>query len=158
MSAAAARFAVIRSSPNEVRSVVLAATLGATFVAAISSKDRHFFGQFFYAWAPHAALYLLLFALRARPATITGASLAATVHLAVFWLWANTLPATGNGLIWLGYFFALPGGLCAAVLAKLLIDMKRPLLQASLLSFGTTLAGFALNQGLVCTTLLHCNG
>lgn len=141
---------------TEARIAYGAVTLGAASAAAISGWNAYFLANFLLMWGPQAALCVLLLALRARPTMIAGTSLATTAHLALFCLWVTTLPTREGAMAWLGYVFALPGGGCAALLMATRIDKKHSGFRTLLLSFGITLAGFALNQGLVCATLLHC--
>lgn len=144
---------------TEARIAYAAVALGAESAAAISGWNAYFLANFLFMWGSQAALCLLLLALRARPAVIAviaGTSLATTVHLALFCLWVTTLPTREGAMAWLGYVFALPGGGCAALLMATRIDKKHAGSRTLLLSLGITLAGLALNQGLVCATLLHC--
>lgn len=142
------------ASVTEARIAYGVVALGAAFAAAVSGWNAYFLGNFLFLWGPLAALCVLLLALRARPAMIAGASLATTGHLALFCLWASTLPAREGAMAWIGYVFALPGGGCAALLAAARVDQKRSCLQAVLLSFGITLAGLVLSEALVWAALL----
>jgi hypothetical protein len=142
---------------TEIRMALAVVSVGALIIATNCGWNSYSLGLFCMIWGPHALLLVILFALSARPASIAGASLAASTHFVAFLGWASANEASNtNGLAWLGYFCAIPGGAICATIAAFSVSRGRTILSTTSLVFGVTLFGFLLNQGAVCMTVLHC--
>ena len=65
-----------------------------------------------------------------------------------------------NGLVWLGYFFTIPGLLIGAITACYITLRKIPSNPSPFIFFAIALfltaLGFALNQLLLCNTVMYC--
>ncbi len=73
------------------------------------------------------------------------------------WVFTRTHP---DSMAWLGYVFSLPGAVVGAVLVALLLQRQPNLgsIAASLLAAASVAAGIAINQAVVCSTVMYCGG
>jgi hypothetical protein len=95
---------------------------------------------------------------KAQRAVFAGAAIAMALYLSLFSLWYfKGGAADSTAMAWLGYFFSFPGALIGAVLA---IFTKSPTSRsiAVLIAFGWVALGIAVNQTIVCSTVMYCLG
>lgn len=143
---------------TEFVAAAIAIAFGVAAVVAMTSRDEYFFGQFVYAWGPQGVILLMVLLFGPRGAAIAGVSIALSLYLVGFWLWERTV-GNASGLAWLGYFLSLPGGAIGAVGCA--IYFRRRAVRAGGMCVGlicvlATAAGIAVNQVLVCSSVLYC--
>ncbi|WP_397532655.1 hypothetical protein [Roseateles sp.] len=128
---------------------------GAGVAAAIAPKGDFFMPNFLTFWGSQLVVLACLAVCRPRAEVVAGVSVALTIYLAAFNYW-NMSRAHPESMAWLGYFFSLPGAVIGAVAARYLSPgFSRPLL-VGLVSSAMVLGGIAINQALVCSSLMYC--
>lgn len=148
----------IERHTTELFAAALSVALGIGLVAALASKDQFFFGQFAYVWGPQGAIILLSLLFGPRTASVIGTSIALSLYLVAFVLWERSI-SNENGLAWLGYFFSFPGAAIGAIIAAIYIERHSTassVIRLSLIAFAFTCIGLAINQMLVCSTVMYC--
>ena len=134
---------------------LLCLVFGAGVAAAIAPKDEFFMPNFLTFWGSQLFVLACLAVCRPRAEVVAGASVALAIYLAAFDHW-NMSRAHPESMAWMGYFSSLPGAVIGAVGARFRLQgFSRPLL-IGLGSFAMVLAGFAINQALICSTLMYC--
>lgn len=104
----------------------------------------------FFFWLPQLVLVTgLVLVFRARPATAAGAALALSCYLMAYIAWQRHIEDL-SGLVWLGYFFSLPGGVVGALAARGVDRRVATPGSAVILSLVLTLLGIAVNQAGLC--------
>jgi hypothetical protein len=130
---------------------------GVVIAAVLASGGSFFVSNFLWYWVPQACVLILLWLLKARPATFAGVAIALALYLGAFgwWLFSRGHP---ESLAWLGYLFSLPGAAIAAVSVALWLRGRRgwgALLVGSFAA-GAVLVGIIVNQAIVCSTVMYC--
>jgi hypothetical protein len=132
-------------------------TAGLIVAAVLAPKNRFFLANFAWYWLPHAAVLGLLVLLKVRPAVVAGCALVLAAFLAGYGAWIFTRPQP-EPLAWLGYLFSIPGAAIGA-LAAAVASKYRPALTALAaggIGLALTSIGLAINQGVVCSTVMYC--
>lgn len=143
----------------ELLQTALSIALGIAIAVVLSPKDPSFFKNVLFYWGPHACV-LVSFGLCHPPRlALAGVASALAAYLAAFgaWLFSRQHP---ESMAWVGYVFSFPGALIGAFLTKAWIA-RRQVTRPSLIAFITAsgvLFGLAINQGIVCTTVMYCGG
>jgi hypothetical protein len=129
-----------------VYSIVLALTL---------PLGKYFLINFLYIWVPQGLIFIMLFLIRVRFAVIAGVAIAVTLSLIGYFMWAVH---DREGLIWIGYYFILPGVLIAVGLNGFVIKSKSSLLYGKVIIFSTLIAiiGMGIIQFVLCMTVMDC--
>lgn len=119
--------------------------------------DDYFLGNFLYLWIPQAIVLGVVLMFGSRPAVVSGAALVLALYLALYGTWVF-LRQNPDGLIWLGYWFSLPGAGIGAVIGALYVRQRRfeRAAVAGAVAAASTLVGLSLNQALLCSTLMSC--
>ncbi len=132
--------------------------IGVAVAIYLSPKDSYFFENFIFYWLPQAIVIAILFIARYKVPIICGAALILSTYLVCFYLWIFSKPHP-ESMAWLGYVFSFPGAvigaLSSAPIAKRFEIKHSVLLGATALVF--TFIGLALNQALVCETVMYCS-
>ncbi|MBB1059807.1 hypothetical protein [Marilutibacter spongiae] len=93
----------------------------------------------------------------ARGAAFFGSACVLAAFLGGYMAWSASTPHP-DGLLWLGYFFSLPGAaigtLAAGLIAKKRAATTWP--RIALIASAGCLAGLIVNQGGLCATVMHC--
>jgi ABC-type Fe3+ transport system permease subunit len=145
--------------PIEHLAAIASVAVGAAVSGFIAPKDSWFLPNLLFYWVPQLFV-LAFFCLKPpRPAVFTGIALALSIYLALFaaWLLSRQRP---ESMAWLGYLFSLPGAVIGALVAIAWLDRKNELRAVNIGAVvGTaTLLGIAVNQAVVCSTVLYCMG
>lgn len=135
----------------------LSIALGILIAVVLSPKDSSFFPNVLFYWGPHACVLVLFGLCRPPRLAIAGVAFALAVYLAAFgvWLFFRQHP---ESMAWLGYLFSLFGALVGALCARAWVarrPMARPLV-VSIVTASAALLGIAINQGVVCATVMYC--
>ncbi|MEX6504711.1 hypothetical protein [Pseudomonas zhanjiangensis] len=146
----------MRYSIDEKPAAILCVLLGVLVAATIAPAGSYFFGNFIYFWLPQVGVFLLPVIVSSRPAVISGAALVSALYLAAFYSW-NYLNGP-DSMAWLGYLFSLPGAAIGAVIGALHIKNKLKSQAAYVVTAiaASTFMGLAINQMLVCSTVMYC--
>lgn len=149
----------ISISTAERKAVAICVGLGAATSAALAPKDSYFLPNFLFFWGPQILILALALFFRPRAAVIAGIAFSLAGYLTLFGLWAFWKPGA-DGMVWVGYLFSLPGAALGVLAASVLPAGRSGLtaLAAGIISSLIVAAGVAINQVLVCTTLMHCVG
>ncbi len=133
--------------------------LSGVFVAIyISPKNSFFWGNFKIFWFPQAVVLMILFFTRYKTPIICGAALLLSIYLAIFNFWISSSP-NPESMAWLGYSFSFPGAAIGALISAPIVNkfgIKNSFILGSI-GFLLTLIGLALNQSLICTTVMLCS-
>lgn len=140
--------------------VAAVSVLPGLFVAiALAAGSTYFVANAAFYWGSQIAVLAISFLLKPRPITIAGAAIALAVYLAAFggWLFTRT---HAEALAWFGYVLSLPGALFGIWAACTLLRHRSGLglFAAAILSFGVVSACLAVNQAVVCSTVIYCGG
>ena len=130
--------------------MVWAAVFAGTVLAGVIWHNNHW-KNFVYLWSvPQVVTLAVMLFIGARPAALAGAALAHASYLGLFDWYARTYYAT-DGLIWLRYFFSLPGGFVGSmIVTRLLCHRGEWSSTATALAAAAVVsAGFAINHGCV---------
>jgi len=147
-----------RTSIYETVFTIFCISIGVAVATYLSPKDSYFFGNFTFYWLPQAIVLAILFIARYKLPIICGTALILSAYLACFHLWLFSKPHP-ESMAWLGYIFSFPGAAIGALIAAPIakhFEIKRSfLLGATALLI--TFVGLALNQALICTTVMYCS-
>lgn len=123
---------------------------------ALSPWNDYFLGNALYYAVPSLVIVGLGWRLSRSGALALGCALALALYLGLYKAWVLWLPP--DGLVWLGYFFSLPGAALGAVVAALLARRQGARGVFRLIALGAiaTSVGAAVNQVALCSTLMHC--
>jgi len=139
--------------------VALVAAMGAVASTALFLTAPTYLSDFsnfaFYVFCSSISACVLWLA-KARPATTAGALVAGSLCVILFQY--AIAGSSREGLVWLGYLFALPGTLAGVLLLTLnrnRID-KSPLIIAGLFGFSAIAVGFLAALGGLCMTMMQC--
>lgn len=122
--------------------------------AALMFGDRLYLGLWYYA-SVFGAVLLLSALLRPPPLFTLGATVALLATVAGYWAVALSR-TTVDGLLGLGHLCSLPGAALGLIVGWLVVRKGRSQLAALGVGFGLVLAGFCVNQLIVCNTLMAC--
>jgi hypothetical protein len=122
----------------------------------ILSDPPTFFVNFLWLYLPTAVITFATHLICQRSSAVFGVSLILSVFLALYALFAFSKP--GDGLVWLGYWFSLPGTGCGAVLGAICIrkNWVTHKIYAPLLIASATLVGLTLNYYYLCLNFVSC--
>ena len=134
-------------------------SLGGIVSALLASKGSHFLANFAFYWLPQLGVLAFVCLCKPRLAVIAGVATVLAVYLAAFGTWAFTRNSP-ESMAWLGYLFSLPGALLAAVGAAIMLRARLHIhpLAAGAMAAGVVFAGIAINQTVVCSTVIYCLG
>lgn len=146
----------------ERRAHILSLLGGLVLIAGTSAylapHDRHFFPNFAWYWLPAVVVLVAVTALGLASPVAAGGGIALALFLAAFHSWAASL-GKGGDMAWLGYLFAMPGAFIGLLVAGWLVKRERSgVVPALFIGLAVTVAGLALNMGVVCSTVMHCYG
>lgn len=146
-----------RTSTQEIIFTLCCILIGVVAAATIAPKNSYFFSNFMFYWLPQAALLAILLITRCRLPIICGVALILSGYLVCFNLWASSRPHL-DSMTWLGYIFSFPGAAIGAFISIPIIKHFKIYSSPTLgcVAFLVTLAGIALNQAFICTTLMYC--
>lgn len=143
----------------ERKLAVACVTLGGCISAVLAPKDSFFFPNFLFFWGSQVLILAFVLLFRPRAAVVAGIAFSLALYLGLFgaWLFTRTHP---ESMAWLGYVFSLPGAVVGAVLVALLLQRQPNLgpYAAVLLAAALVAAGIAINQVVVCSTVMYCGG
>jgi hypothetical protein len=149
-----------RSTTLEYLTALCGLALGLLVAYLFAIKSEIWLANMLFYWVPQAAVMLLFCMYKPpRPAFFSGLSLALTAYLALFgwWLFSRQQP---ESMAWLGYLFSLPGAVVGGLLAVswLAKNQGRGMAAAMSLAAASAGLGIAVNQLLVCSTVMYCWG
>jgi hypothetical protein len=145
-----------QSALSKIGIAILAIAPSFGVSAALAPKDEYFL--------PNAAFFLitqlgplaLLLPFKPRPPVVAGVSIVLALYLWAFGAWVFSHP-DGEGLVWLGYPFSLPGAAIGVVSSMLWLGGRMyGALAATGIAVSWVLAGIAINQTVVCATIMYC--
>ena len=143
--------------PSRSLDAGLAAIVSLAVVATVMLKgDALFVGVWYYVTVPLIFVGMSA-ALSVRPLFLLGVALALSTTFFAY-LAINWRAARPEGMLVLGHLFSLPGAAIAVVITALVLK-RFPLVHpvAALISgYCALIAGFLLNQLLVCNSLIWC--
>lgn len=144
-------------SPNENLFLLPSILSGVAVAALLSPKDAYFLGNFTFYWLPQAIVFAVLLFFVSRPAVLSGAAIVLAIYLALFgaWVFSRSHP---ESMAWLGYLFSLPGAGLGAIAGALYVkrhSYTRAAIAGAVAAL-FTFAGLALNQVVVCSTVMYC--
>ena len=146
------------SPPAHFRAAFLGLVGGLVIAVWISPRNEYFLGNFAMYWLPHGAVLAILLLFKAQKAVFAGAAIAMALYLSLFSLWYfRGAGADPTAMAWLGYLFSFPGALFGAVFA-IFYGKRSSSIIAVLLAFGWVALGLAINQTVVCSTVMYCLG
>ncbi len=121
----------------------------------LSPWDDDFLGNALYLGLPSLAIVAIVRPFSRSGAVAFGCAVALALHLSLFTAWVRSQPP--DGLIWLGYFFCLPGAALGALIAALLARVT-PAGQAKMLALGAIATGLGAGLSMIglCSTLIYC--
>lgn len=126
--------------------------------AYLAPHDQHFAPNFAWYWLPAVAALATATALGIASPVAAGGSVALALFLAAFHSWVASL-GKGGDMAWLGYLFAMPGAFIGLLVAGWLVTRERSgAVPGLFIGLAATVAGLALNMGVVCSTVMHCYG
>ena len=148
-------------STSEVLSFVFSILLGlalAIYLAPLNSK--YFWPNFLFYWLPQIAIIVLPSTYKPpRRAFFSGVTIALVICLGLhsWWMHSREHP---DSLAWLGYLFSLPGALAGMGFIQYRLKNRQNLsgIMIFMAVAGFTLIGIAVNQVLICSTVMYCLG
>lgn len=143
---------------NESFALLLCVLAGVVVAIVLAPKDDYFLGNFMFWWIPQAIVLSILISFTSRPAVVSGAAVILAIYLAAYGAWISLSATNDNGLSILGYLFSLPGAVVGAIAGAFFIKQRnylRAVVVGSVVA-ASTLVGLALNQLLLCKTLIYC--
>lgn len=144
---------------SEKRLAVVCVALGACASAALAPKDSYFLPNFLFFWGSQVLVLACAVAFRLRPAFVAGVAFSLALYLSLFGTWVFTR-AHPESMAWLGYVFSLPGALVGLVAIASWLQQRQSVspLASGVLSAASVAAGIAINQTVVCGTVMFCGG
>jgi hypothetical protein len=131
---------------------------GLVLSAMLAPKDAAFLPNFmFYALSQLIVLGLIA-ATMPRPAVLAGAAVALSLYFGAYAAWLLSRTPV-ESMAWLGYLFTLPGAVVAVLGVRMWprglsgMSARAAMLAAAV----AALAGLALGQVAVCSTVMHCS-
>jgi hypothetical protein len=144
---------------SEMRLAVVCVSLGACASAALAPKDSFFFPNFLFFWGSQILVVALALAFRLRPAFVAGVALSLALYISLFGAWVFSR-AHPESMAWLGYMFSLPGAVIGVFSVGSWLKSRPgvgPLASGSLAAAAVA-GGIAVNQTVVCGTVMYCGG
>ncbi|MEQ1533984.1 MAG: hypothetical protein ABL906_10515 [Sideroxydans sp.] len=143
---------------NESFFLFLGVLAGVIVAAVLAPWDDYFLANFMFYWIPQAVILGVLMSVSSRPAAVAGTAIILAFYLAAYWAWLHHVKSDDAGLAWLGYLFSLPGAAVGALFGASFIERKKYKYAkvACLILAASTLVGLALNQLLICSTVMYC--
>ena len=144
---------------SELRLAVVCVSLGACASAALAPKDSYFLPNFLFFWGSQILVLAFAVAFRLRPAFVAGVALSLALYVSLFGTWVFTR-AYPDSMAWLGYMFSLPGAVIGLCLVASWLKTRPGVspLASGLLAAASVAAGIAVNQTVVCGTVMYCTG
>lgn len=144
-------------SPNESLSLLPSVLAGIVVAALLSPKDAYFIGNFAFYWLPQAVVFAVLLFFVSRPAVMSGVAVVLALYLALYGAWVFSRPHP-ESMAWLGYLFSLPGAGLGAIAGALYVKRQsyRRAAMAATVAALFTFGGLAINQAVVCSTVMYC--
>ncbi len=144
---------------SEMRLAVVCVALGACASAALSPKDSFFLPNFLFFWGSQVLVLALAVAFRLRPAFVAGVALSLALYISLFggWVFSRAHP---DSMAWVGYMFSLPGAVVGLLSVASWVKARPsagPLASGSLAAAAVA-GGIAVNQAVVCGTVMYCGG
>mgnify|MGYP003585510996 FL=1 len=123
--------------------------------ALLSPWNAYFLGNALYLGLPSLVIVAIARALSRSGAVAFGCAIALALYGCLFKAWVLAQPP--DGLVWLGYFFSLPGAALGALVAALLARVT-PAAPSKMLALGAIATGLGatLNMTGLCATLVYC--
>ncbi|UMR30116.1 hypothetical protein MJ904_24405 [Massilia sp. MB5] len=130
---------------------------GILLSAALSRKDEYFAANFFFFLLPQLAVIAGVCLIRPRPGIVAGCALVLFAYLGIYAAWLFSRPHP-ESMAWLGYVFSVPGALVGAISYGLWsVRRQAPSISRTVAySAAAVLAGLAVFQGALCSTLMYC--
>lgn len=144
-------------SPNESLALLPSVLAGVVVAALLSPKDVYFMGNFAFYWVPQGVVFAVLLFFVSRPAVLSGVAVVLALYLALYGAWVFSRPHP-ESMAWLGYLFSLPGAGLGAIAGALYVKRQsytRAAIAGAVAAL-FTFAGLALNQLVVCSTVMYC--
>jgi hypothetical protein len=144
---------------TEFRIAIACVLVGLSVAVALSVGRYGFLMNMAFFWGSQLAVVACALLFKPRPITVAGLALALAVYLTAFATWAFTR-IHPEELVWLGYSFSLPGAIVGAGIARAYLHnhLRLGLLLSGAVSLGCALAGIAVSQAVVCSTVMYCGG
>lgn len=144
---------------TEKRLAIAGMALGICVAGVLAPKDTYFFSNFLLFWGSQVLVLAFAFAFRQRAAVVAGIASSLALYLGLFgaWIFTRVHP---ESMAWLGYLFSLPGAVVGVILVAFLLKREPDFAPstAGLLAFLSVAAGIAMNQAVVCSTVMYCGG
>jgi hypothetical protein len=146
-----------RDLTNESFVLLPCVLAGVAVAVVLAPKDDYFFGNFMFYWIPQAIVLGILIPFTSRPAVVSGAAAILALYLAAYGAWHFSRPHP-ESMAWLGYIFSLPGAAIGAIVGGIFIKQRsyQRAMVVGAIAAASTLVGLALNQLLVCSTVMYC--
>lgn len=149
---------------NEKQFAIICGAFGILVATLLSPMDQLFsesvlfLGNLLAFWGPHLLILVLALALCLRGAYIAGILFALTLYLSLYGIWVFFYASPSDSLIWLGYWFSMPGAVIGEILLAIFVNKKRTYNAwvAWLIALTVISICIAMNQFILCKTLLHC--
>ena len=146
-------------SKFELIAAITCVLVGLCVAVAISPKNTFFLQNVAFYWGSQLCVIVCMLPFKPRPAIVAGSAISLAIYLALFnaWLTSQQHP---ESLAWLGYIFSLPGAVVAGIAVVLWHRRLQSMnaVKTSLTAAVVTATGIAINQTIICSTLLHCKG
>jgi len=126
-----------------------------TIILVLMLGDQMYVGIWYYLGIPIIAFILTAFF---KPSSfyLTGIGLAIFITYIPYY-WHNLAATNPEGLIGLGHLFSLPGLLIGIVFSAIYLKNKnKSVYFVTSLGFSVSLVGYAINQLIVCNSLMYC--
>lgn len=149
---------------NEKQFAIICGAFGILVATLLSPMDQLFsesvlfWGNLLAFWGPHLLILVLALALCLRGAYIAGILFALALYLSLYGIWVFFYASPNDSLIWLGYWFSMPGAVIGEILLAIFVNKKRTYSAwvAWLIALTVISICIAMNQFILCKTLLHC--
>lgn len=144
---------------SDLRAAAACIFLGIAIAAMLAPKTTYFLPNFLSFWGPQLAVLVVALICKPHPVIVAGTAFALAIYLALFgtWIFTRSHP---DSMAWLGYISSMPGAAIGAMLAA--ITFRKHASQHRFLAGGlataTVFGGIAINQIVICSTLMYCLG
>ena len=114
---------------NEKQSAIICGAFGILVATLLSPMDQLFsesvlfWGNLLAFWGPHLLILVLALALCLRGAYIAGILFALALYLSLYGIWVFFYASPSDSLIWLGYWFSMPGAVIGEILLTIFVNM-----------------------------------
>ena len=134
--------------------ISLAPFIFSSIESFLSYGFEYIFGYFLYFGLYPLILIFLCHLFKTRKYHLTGISFALLMQYFVYMFMSKS--GDTNGLVWLGYFFTIPGLIMGVLLSCYLIIKRKLNLKNITIGFLFPFLGFLLNHIALCNTLMYC--